>query len=272
MFDRLLRPPALHLAPSDTDAPAPDQERWAGYNLMIFCCCIMALGLLVAGDMGRADSEVRSLLDWADTAICGVFLIDFVVSLVRAENRWRYLATWGWIDLLSAIPALDIARWGRVARLLRIIRVIRGIKGARVLLSLFVHYRTRNAVLAGGLIMIVAIFTASITILKVETDPRSMIKTADDAIWWTLCTISTVGYGDLYPVTRAGRTVASVLLLLGVGMFGTLAGVLAGWFTGSSKDPSSAEASRLTDEIASLRHAVEKLRARVPPPDERRAA
>jgi voltage-gated potassium channel len=183
MPDQLLRPPTLHRAPSGTDPTATDEERWAGYNLIVLCCCIVALGLHATGDMGRADPEVRSLLDWADTAVCGVFLVDFVVSLVRAENRWRYLATWGWIDILSAIPALDIARWGRAARLIRIVRLIRGIKVARVLMSLFVRYRARNAILVGGLMMILAVFTASITILQVETDPRSMIKTADDAIW-----------------------------------------------------------------------------------------
>jgi voltage-gated potassium channel len=272
MPEQFLRLLTLHRAPSDTDAAATNEERWAGYNLVILCCCIVALGLLVTGDMGRADPEVRSLLDWADTAVCGVFLIDFIVSLVRAENRWRYLVTWGWIDLLSAIPVLDVAQWGRVARLLRIVRVIRGIKVARVLLSLFVLYRTRNALLAGGLMLILAVFTASVIILQVETDPRSMIKTADDAIWWTLCTISTVGYGDLYPVTRAGRAVASVLLLLGVGMFGTLAGVLAGWFTGSAKESESAEVSRLTEEVTSLRLAIEDLQVRISPPDERLAA
>jgi voltage-gated potassium channel len=255
--------------PAAQAAPA-DEERWAGYNLVILFCCLVALGLLATGYVGRADPEVRSLLDWADTAICGVFLIDFVVSVARAENKWRYFVTWGWIDLISAIPALDFARWGRAVRVLRILRIIRGIKVARVLLSLFVRYRTRNAMLAGGLLLIFAVFTASIAILQVETDPRSIIKTAEDAVWWTLCTISTVGYGDLYPVTRAGRIVASLLLVLGVGIFGAMAGILAGWFTGeTSKD---SDIRQLTDEIAALRLSVEEMQARISPADNDRLA
>jgi len=62
----------------------------------------------------------------------------------------------------------------------------------RILFSLVACYRTRNAMLAGGLVVILAIFAASFAILQVETDPKSMIKTADDAIWWALCTITTV--------------------------------------------------------------------------------
>ena len=275
MTDHAARPISLRIQPGSLDAARPDEERWAGYNLLILFCCIMALGLLATGDMGRTDPEVRSLLDWADTAICGVFLIDFVVSLVRAENRWRYFATWGWIDLISAIPALDVARWGRAARVLRILLVILGIKVARVLFSLFVRYRTRNAVLAGGLLVIFAVFTASIAILWVETDPRYMIKTAEDAVWWTLCTISTVGYGDLYPVTRAGRFVASLLLVLGVGIFGAMAGILAGWFTGETAQSRTRDVQQLTEEIASLRHAVEALQSKTrpaTPADDRLAA
>jgi len=265
------RPLALHVDPA-VETVSTSEERWAGYNLVILFCCLIALGLLATGDMGRADPEVRSLLDWADTAVCGVFLIDFVVSLARAENKWRYFVTWGWIDLISAIPALDVARWGRAARVLRILRVIRGIKVARVLLSLFVRYRTRNAVLAGGLLVIFAVFTASVAILQVENDPRSMIKTAEDAVWWTLCTISTVGYGDLYPVTRAGRIVASLLLVLGVGIFGAMAGILAGWFTGESTHDKDRDVRQLADEITALRLSVEDLRSRIPPADNDRLA
>ena len=141
-----------------------------------------------------------------------------------------------------------------------------------MLSSLFVRYRTRNAVLAGGLLLVFAVFTASVAILQLENDPQSIIKTADDAVWWTLCTISTVGYGDLYPVTRAGRIVASLLLVLGVGIFGAMAGILAGWFTGETKQAAERDVRQIADEIAALRLSVEDLRARIPPADNDRLA
>lgn len=272
MSDEPLHSIPLRFEPQAAESAPDTEERWAGYNLVILFCCLIALALLATGDTGRADPEVRSLLDWADLAVCGVFLLDFVVSLARADNKWRYFVTWGWIDLISAIPALDVARWGRAARVLRLLRVIRGIKVARVLLSLFVHYRTRNAMLAGGLLVIFAVFTASLAILQFETDPRSMIKTAEDAVWWTLCTISTVGYGDLYPVTRAGRIVASLLLVLGVGIFGTMAGILASWFTGNPSNSGENDVRKLVTEITSLRLAVEELQARIPSAEDRKAA
>jgi voltage-gated potassium channel len=248
---------AVHAEPESDDRVSPE-DRWAGYNLVILFSCLIGFALMAGGEMAGRDAEVRSLLDWADAAVCGIFLIDFAVSFMRAERKWRYLATWGWIDLLSAIPPLDAARWGRAARVLRVLRVLRGIKAARIMLSLVACYRTRNAMLAGGLVVIVAIFASSVAILQCETDPRSTIKTADDAIWWALCTITTVGYGDLYPVTSGGRLVAALLMLTGVSMFGALAGMLAGWFTGGSDQTGRDDIRRLSAEVAALRGQLEK--------------
>jgi len=72
--------------------------------------------------------------------------------------------------------------------------------------------------------------SSSIAILQVETDPRSNIKTAEDALWWSYTTITTVGYGDLYPVTAEGRLIAIVVMTFGVGLFGTFTAYIASVF------------------------------------------
>ena len=76
---------------------------------------------------------------------------------------------------------------------------------------------------------------SSIAILQVETDPNSNIKTAEDAIWWAYVTITTVGYGDKFPVTTEGRIIAAVLMTVGVGLFGTFTAFLASWFVEQTK-------------------------------------
>lgn len=73
------------------------------------------------------------------------------------------------------------------------------------------------------------IFSA-IAILQVETDTGSNIKTAEDAIWWAYVTVTTVGYGDKYPITTEGRIIAAVLMTCGVGLFGTFTAYIASWF------------------------------------------
>ncbi|WP_306171340.1 potassium channel family protein [Porphyromonas gingivalis] len=74
-----------------------------------------------------------------------------------------------------------------------------------------------------------------IAILQVENAPTSNITTAEDAIWWSYVTITTVGYGDKYPVTTEGRIIAMFLMTAGVGLFGTFTAYIASLFVSDNK-------------------------------------
>jgi voltage-gated potassium channel len=80
------------------------------------------------------------------------------------------------------------------------------------------------------MVAILVMVTASVAVLQFETTDSANIKTAEDALWWAMTTMTTVGYGDRFPVTTEGRLVAAVLMCAGVGLFGTLSGLLAAWF------------------------------------------
>jgi len=75
----------------------------------------------------------------------------------------------------------------------------------------------------------------AIAILQVEDDPNSNIKTAEDAIWWAYVTITTVGYGDKFPVTTEGWIITAILMTAGMGMFGTFTAFVASWFVKDNK-------------------------------------
>ena len=166
------------------------------YQLFILALCVYVLAALAVEVIVRPDTETRLLLQYADTAICAVFLLDFALCLYRAQNRWRYLYTWGWVDLASSIPTFGVARWGRAARVARILRVLRGVRATKVLASLALARRTESTFLAAALVAMLMLMGASISILQVETSTESNIRTAEDALWWALSTIATVGYGD----------------------------------------------------------------------------
>ncbi len=204
----------------------------AGYHLFMLVLCLYALSALAVQTMIHFEPESQRIFDYADYVVCGLFLLDFLISIHQAENRWQYLFSWGWLDLLSSIPSLDIARWGRIARVVRIFRVLRGLRATRILTTLVVRRRVENTFLAASLVAILLVIFCSISVLHFETEPESNIKTAEDAIWWAFATITTVGYGDRYPITTEGRIIAGILMCAGVGLFGMFAGFLAAWFVG----------------------------------------
>jgi voltage-gated potassium channel len=104
------------------------------------------------------------------------------------------------------------------------------VRSTKLLLTYILKNRTRGTFAAVASLSVLLLIFASISILNVETDPGSNIKTAEDALWWAFVTITTVGYGDKYPVTTEGRAIAAVLMLGGVGLFGTFTGYVASWF------------------------------------------
>jgi voltage-gated potassium channel len=225
-----------HVRPTDeanaVAAGQPVTTERPAYQMFILAVSVAAIALMVVTATTRPDTETTRLLEWADHTICVLFLADFVACLIRAPNRLNCVVTWGWLDLLASIPAIEVTRWGRLARVFRILRVLRAARATRVIAEVVLRHRTQNALLAVLLVLTVVLFSGSIAALHFEAAHEDgNIRTAGDALWWAITTVTTVGYGDFYPVTFEGRVVAVVLMVTGVGTFATLAGALASWFT-----------------------------------------
>lgn len=231
----------------------------AGYQLLMLVLCIYALGVLAVQTAAKLRPETRDILDLADYAVCVIFFVDFLIDLWRASDRRKYLFTWGWLDLLSSIPIFHITRWARAARVVRIFRLLRGLRAARILTVVVVKRRVQSVFLAASLVALLLVVFSSIAVLTVETAPESNIKSAEDAVWWAFATITTVGYGDRYPVTSEGRFVAAILMCSGVGLFGSFSGLLAAWFVG----PNKSETAGVAAEVKALRLELERLRSSV---------
>lgn len=228
------------------------------YLIFVLTLSLLAVVVLAVQTLFTLDSGTKRILGYADDLVCAVFFLDFCILLFRADNKLKYLYTWGWIDLLSSIPVVDSFRWGRIARITRIFRVLRGVKSAKLLASLIVNRRAQSVTLAVILVSIIVLTFAAIFVLHFESGaPAATIKTAEDAFWWGIVTITTVGYGDKVPVTAEGRIVAAMLMIMGVGLFGTLSGFVASWFVGHSKVGKDPELQAIRNELAGLRRILE---------------
>jgi voltage-gated potassium channel len=203
-------------------------------NLTVIILTLYVLGALVAETFWQLPSETSKLLTYFDYLICTFFFFEFLCRFIKADNKLAFMK-WGWIDLLSSIPMVDFLRAGRLLRLIRILRVIRAFRSTRQLLNHIFANKAKGTLTSVSVLAFLLIIFSAIAILEVENDPNSNIKSAEDAIWWTYTTITTVGYGDKYPVTTEGRILAMVLMTFGVGFFGTFTAYVASIFVKDNK-------------------------------------
>jgi voltage-gated potassium channel len=232
------------------------------YQLFMLGLCIYVLLALGATTLFEFSEDTRTVIDYLDAGICTLFFLDFCVSFARAPNRSRYFATWGWIDLVSSIPMLPVLRVGRAGRILRIFRLLRGFRSTKILSEFILMRRAEGVFLAAALLSILLIAFASIAILLVETVPEANIKSAEDAMWWAYVTITTVGYGDRYPVTTEGRLIGAGLMTAGVGLFGTFTGFVASWFLSPQQKEQESELQILHQELRVIKERLDDLARR----------
>lgn len=178
----------------------------------------------------RLPPEVSRMLAIIDDLICVFFLAEFIFSFVKAKSKLRFMK-WGWIDLLSSIPVYHFLSAGPIFAIVRILRIFRAYRSIRILVKYVFKDKIKGTFHSAALFAVVCIIFSSIAILQVEKAANSNIKSAEDALWWSLVTITTVGYGDLYPVTSLGRLIGAVLIIVGVALFGIFTGYVASWFT-----------------------------------------
>lgn len=229
----------------------------APYLLFILTLSVLALGGLILPRAMTLSPEEERLLELLDWAVCLVFFADFVYTLVRAKDRWKYLRTWGWLDLISSIPASEAFRIARSARVVRILRLLRALRAARLLSRSLSLRKVENGVVTAALLGIIVLVFSSVAILQVEQGESANIRTAEDALWWAVTTMTTVGYGDRYPTTTDGRLVGAALMIVGVGMVGVLTAFLASRFVKSEERKVEREIAEVRKELAALRLLLE---------------
>lgn len=223
----------------------------AVYELFIFALTIYSLLVLVGYGLPFISEATRQALFRSDIMLSVIFLADSFRSLFRAPDKWAYLK-WGWLDFLGSVPAVLPLRFARLARFLRAWRVIRT-RHPRQVLQEFERQRADGVLLVTIFVSMMLISTTSILVLELEANaPDANIQSGPDAFWWAFSTLTTVAYGDRYPVTFLGRIVAMVLMTVGIGVFGVLASYLAAAFVGAQRIGRE-DIDRLRDDFAEVR-------------------
>lgn len=208
----------------------------ASYELFIAALSLLSIfNLIIIFLIPTTATNVAGVLNIMNFIFSLIFIADFTYRIHVAPNKRKYfLHEYGWADLLASMPVAQF-KILRVFRLLRVYRISKKY-GVKRLIKMFLESRGGSALLSIFLMIILLLEFAGIAILWVEKfSPDSNIKTPSDAIWWIIVTVTTVGYGDRFPVTNLGRMIGVLVMAVGIGLVGTLTGFLANAFLAPKK-------------------------------------
>src|SRR5215204_1346015 len=193
---------------------------------------------------GSAADQTLFALEWLITAL---FIAEFATRLWAAESRPGYLRG-HWVDLVSCIPPVRWARFFRLFRLLRLVRTFAGIGRAMTHLErLGNHHGLMWLIISWVGVMLLC----AVGLFIVESEVNEAVTSPLDALWWGLTTMTTVGYGDVFPSRGEGRIVAAVLMILGIGLYSIITATVTSFLIADDGAPATDVAGQL-ERLAAL--------------------
>lgn len=237
----------------------------AVYQTFISAVTAIAVAIVVVYYIVPLPETVRQVLYILDSLLTPIFVYDFLAHVYYARNRAKYLATVGWLDLIGSMPGLPVLRLARVPSLLLRLRELQHATPAEARQAARQRL-AESTLLAVALIVILVVTVGSILIVLIEAPAEGAnIKNGSDAVWWSIVTVATVGYGDRFPVTNEGRLIGTLMIVMGVSLFSVLTSYIATQFMGRRKGSGPSETELLRQEVAALRDVVARLAERLPP-------
>jgi voltage-gated potassium channel len=194
----------------------------------------------------QPDQRVKTAIESGITAAWAIFLVDYLVRLSLATDKLRWFFQ-HIIDL--AIVALPFLRPLRLLRLLVLFGALQKAIGGAIRGRVIVYT---------GFSSVLLIYVASLAILDVERgQPGTRIINFGDAVWWSIATVTTVGYGDLSPVTTQGRVIAVLLMIGGISLVGVVTATIASWIIQRVAEEDTANQAVTAAQIEALRRDLE---------------
>jgi voltage-gated potassium channel len=233
-------------------------ERQTAIPMLVLALTIIPL--LVAPLMFELSETTRATFVALGWFIWAAFTVEYAVRLYLSPNKGKFIRS-NLIDLVVIVlPFLRPLRVLRSARALRVLRaaraaafVLRGLDAARDVLT---RHKLHYALLVAGL----SVVAAALMVESFERDVEgSNIQGLPDALWWALVTVTTVGYGDRFPVTAGGRGVAVVLMIMGIGLFGLLAGSLASFFIQKEETEPDPQLTDIQERLERIERSLQTL-------------
>lgn len=244
--------PWLGRTDADRTARFDAYARRASPWMLVLALAFLAVWSVRVIAHGSLSTEVSRALFGIQGVIWVVFVADIVARVALHRRRWHYLASHPFDVLAIAIPAV------------RPLKILAVFTSGTMLASRKGAVRSTQAVLVS---LALLLWMGSISILEAERgQPGAQIESFGDSLWWSIVTMTTVGYGDFAPITVQGRLIATVLMLLGIALIGVVTATVAAWFVSLTQVEEDARGdvntSELLARISSLEAKLDRIAAR----------
>ena len=205
------------------------------FALTIQCLILLSIICIAIETLPDLEPATRRLLRQFEIFTVSVFTVEYVLRIYAADNKLKFIFSFfGLIDLLAILPFylsagidLRFIRGFRLLRLFRIFKLVRYSRAARRYHRAFIMSREELALF--GLTSLIILFLASIGIYYFENPVQpEVFSSVFHSLWWAIITLTTVGYGDMVPVTIGGRFFTFVLLILGLGVVAVPTAIISG--------------------------------------------
>lgn len=204
----------------------------------------------------NVSPQVYTLIVYFDLCVVLIMIPEFVYRYWKADDKKQFMRS-NWTDIIGMIPEILVGPISTVFRYFRLIRIIKILalfkKEIRHILELI--HKTK---IDYGIFILLLILLSSATVLfLVEFGVNENINSFDDAFWYLLVTITTVGYGDIYPKTDAGRVIGTIIMFTGIGFMSFLTATITSSIVKSNNDNKSDE---LHDKLDKLHSEIDELK------------
>ncbi|MHA3977813.1 ion transporter [Halovulum sp. GXIMD14794] len=209
---------------------------------------VLAVVAYAASTMPDLSENTRLVLYAIETVVIFTFALDYMLRLISAPSALGYVFSfWGIVDLIAWAPALllggtDLSstRIIRLIQLARVLKLLRLAKAFDILLGALKDVREQLIVFV--IFTLIMLFLASVGIYQFEHPAQpELFKSVPHSMWWAVATLSTVGYGDIYPVTAGGRIFTGIVLLVGLSVIAVPTGLISAALVQKTREESNKE-------------------------------
>lgn len=253
----------------------PDDKASRVFDICLMSLIIINVGLVIA-DTFNLSETIQKVFYWIEIVSVIIFTIEYLLRVWTADllfpkkKYWfakvKYIFSFiAIIDLLAILPfylpfliSVDL----RVLRILRIVRLLRVFKLNRytnALTSVFIVFKNKkHELLSSVFVVLLLMVVAAVIMYNVEnTAQPEVFRNAFDALWWALATLTTVGYGDIYPITVWGRILSSIIAFLGIGLVAVPTGIISAGFMESVEQEKDHVSENLYNDLKELKQIYE---------------